>query len=81
MYNGKVELTKEAYNMLLGLKKMAENYETLLKGIQEAVVMIIKEENMNGNPITEYGDGWAGELVYTDLSVDEFLQRTEIVVI
>ena len=66
------KITKSQYLQLIGLSELAKHYDTLLTSIQKSVAEIMDEK------IEHSGDGWSGELVFTNRELDEVLRLAKI---
>ena len=77
------QITKLQYYQLIGLQKLAQDFDKRIKDLQDAVVSIVEEKDRDGYAIACAGDGWSGEFIYSpdSKSVDEFLRLLEIEVI
>lgn len=71
-------ISKEEYYQLYALKILATNYNTRLEDIQRSMLEILRETKADGRKLLEIGDGWSGELVYTDINLDVALSNMKI---
>lgn len=75
-YSKRDSITRMEYLGLLGLKTLAKRHEEQLLDIKNAIAEIFQEVDQDGKLLDD--PSWAGELTYTERTVDEVLDILKI---